>query len=156
MSERHYVSKRADQIWQRMRSQYVNKLADHPDPPEDFCRLIDRAQPVVLRRVLGQLPYKHPSWPPTFGEFAALFAEADPEAAANPQSIDWQRILGEQTARIVNAHWCDWSPMQRLRFEYVTKGDAATGTGFAFVALRVPADPAANKPSRTYQFEDAT
>lgn len=136
-----------------MRSQYIGKLT-LPDPPEDYCRLIDAANPQVLTRVLSRMPYKHPTWPPTFGEFAALFAEADPKQHAPGDAIDWQKILGEQTDRIVAQHWADWSPLQRRQVTYIGTGNASTGTAFKFTALRVPADPTANKPERIYQFDE--
>lgn len=65
------VSVRARRVWDRLSEWYGTRVAETygPNPPRDWCRLVDRSNDADVKRALSTIRTKHPSHPPTLPEF---------------------------------------------------------------------------------------
>lgn len=74
------VSARARRVWDRLQSWYGTRVAETygPNPPRDWCRLIDRSNDLDVKRALATIRSRHPSHPPTLPEFEAALSPPPP------------------------------------------------------------------------------
>lgn len=72
-------STRATRFWKRLAQNYGAKLAEEygPNPPEDWCAVIDRTDDERLNKSLVAIRSQHPNWPPTLGQFEAVIPRRD-------------------------------------------------------------------------------
>lgn len=88
------ISKRASQLWDRLRQWYGVRLAEQfgDDPPADWRRLVDRSSNEDIKRALAVLRTKHVSHPPTLLEFEHAL-KPPPLAHRDPHSDSVQEQL---------------------------------------------------------------
>lgn len=96
------VSARARRVWQRLGEWYGARLSEQfgPEPPHDWCRLVDRSSNTDIQRALATVRSKHVSHPPTLPEFdLALQPQAPPHREPNAATVQ-ERLV----AYIVKRH----------------------------------------------------
>lgn len=120
---KHYISRRAHTVWERMRIWYPNKLAAHA--PADYCKVIDASKSLdALRTAMANMKVRHVSWPPTFPEFSLLFNEQ------RAKSINWPVILDEFANKLISSGEITFDQARRLNWH---------NDGARYTALSVPA-----------------
>jgi hypothetical protein len=145
VSANTYISRRTHKFWQKMREWYPNKLPE--TAPEDFAALIDKCDAGKLSAVLADMHSQHVQWPPTFPQFAALFAAQSNDA----QSKDWNAIRNAFVEKLIRRGLVT-NEQVRPPWNWHGQGDARTGTHFRFTAVTVPA--VGNAPQKTFQLGD--
>lgn len=141
---KHYISKRAHTIWQRMRLWYPNKLPYVV--PEDYCKLIDASSKDQLAAVMSNMKTRHVTWPPTFPEFAVLFTEQESQA----QSVDWQTILLTIGAKLLK-HGLITDQQAQRPFTYHGTG-GTPGVALHITSITVPA--VGDAPEKTFKLDE--
>lgn len=143
------VSPRARRVWDRLTEWYGTRVAETygPNPPRDWCRLVDRSNDFDVKRALNTIRTKHPSHPPTLPEFESALRRPAPVHREPADATIQERLVAYvvkhyrlTTAQLV-AHWtflyerAQWTDqLGRTRDElatcvgvWVPAGDGAQG-----------------------------
>lgn len=80
------ASKKATQIWRRLAQWYGSKLSDQYGPtcPDEWVRVIDRANDDLLETAFQKVTRESPKFPPTLGEFEAALPRISAEDRKRP------------------------------------------------------------------------
>src|SRR5690606_32679515 len=89
------ASLKAKRVWKTLMGYYGSRLADSygPQPPDEWCEVIDRCDNERLARALSQIRREHVTFPPTLGQFEA--------ATKRPLKSGRERTVAEKLTQFV-------------------------------------------------------